>query len=199
MSKFLNKFLALAILVTFAGCAVAPINSTTTARTLGEGQNEVRVNVIIPGAMVQRGLTNNLDLGLGVELQFTTLVNLFAKYAFINKPAGGFSLAALGGVGVAGGSKSAYAGPILSYRHNWFEAFTIARYNYVRWSNDVSNKDRDDLLNFIPSKIKFGYTQLDVGASYLTETAIVSGGAKIFSIEKDSASVTPFFDIGFKF
>lgn len=195
-SKLLSSFF---IMAAIAGCAIAPINTTTTARTLGEGQNEAKVNILIPGAMVERGFTNDLDLGAGLEFQTVTVLHLFGKYAFINKPADGFSLAGLAGVGLGNGTKSVYAGPVLSYRHDWWEVFTIARYNYVHWTNNISEDDRVDLLNFFPRKVNFGYTQVDIGASYITEKAIMSAGLKIFGLEEDSSSATPFFDIGFKF
>ncbi|MBC7714126.1 MAG: hypothetical protein H7177_12355 [Rhizobacter sp.] len=196
MSKLLSLLL---ILLSAAGCAIAPLNSTTTARTLGEGQNEARINVIIPGAMVERGITNDLDLGAGIEFQSTTVLNLFGKYGFINDPKGGFSLAGLGGVGIGSGTKSVYAGPVLSYRHDWFEAFTVIRYNYVHWTNNISEDDKADLLSFFPHKVNFSYSQVDVGVSYINEKAIMSLGMKVFALEKSNSSATPFFDIGFKF
>lgn len=199
MPCYLRLFAALVMLSSLAGCAVAPLNSTTTARSMGKDANQININVLVPGIMYERGLSENFDMGAGVEFQSVLLLNVFGKYAFINNLEGGFSLAGLGGVGAGDGTKSVYAGPILSYRHKWFETFLVARYNYVDWKYEVSSHDDSDLLSFFPKTGHLGYSQFDVGMSIIGETTSLSLGAKFFALEKDNSSFTPFVDIGFKF
>lgn len=199
MPRFSKLLVFFIVLSSLAGCAVAPLNSTTTARSMGKDAQQAKINVAVPGLMYERGLSENFDIGAGVEIQSVLLLNVFGKYAFINKPEGGFSLAGLGGVGAGSGSKSIYAGPVVSYRHKWFESFLVARYNYVDWKNNFSSDDEADLLSFFPRKAHFSYSQLDVGMSYLGEKNSLSLGVKFFALEKDNSSLTPFVDIGFKF
>lgn len=196
LAKLLQTF---SVLVTFASCAVAPINNTTTARSVGKDANQLKINVAVPGVMYERGLTEDWDLGVGLEIQTELILNLYTKYALINNQEGGFSVAGIGGVGLADDTKSVYAGPVLSWRHDWFEMFTVARLNYVSWENHLSSDDKVDLFSFIPEKAKFFYTQLDVGVSYVKDKSHTSVGMKFFSLEKDNASASPFVDFAFKF
>ncbi len=194
-----SVFLLLLALVTLASCAVAPINNTTTARTIGKDANQLKVNIGVPGVMYERGFTEDWDLGIGLEIQTEMILNFYTKYALLNNQDAGFSIATIGGVGLASDTKSVYAGPVLSWRHDWFEIFTVARLNYVSWENHLSEDDKVDLFSFIPEKTKFFYTQLDVGVSYVTAKAHTSVGMKFFSLEKDNASAAPFVDLAFKF
>lgn len=188
-------------MITFLGCSVAPVNMTSTARSLGENTNQIKLDLPVVGVLYERGLTSKFDMGFGVEEQVGPVLNLFAKYAFINNPESGFSFAEIigGGYGVSlGKSKSLYFSPLLSYRHNWFEVFTSYRINYVRWDNDLTHNERDDVLSFIPNKTSFHYHQMDAGLNFIGNKWTTTVGAKVFIFDKN-ASGTPFVDIGYKF
>ena len=199
MFKFSRSLILIASLITLASCAVAPINNTTTARSIGKDANQLKINVAVPGAMYERGLTEDWDLGVGLEIQTEMVLNIYSKYALVNNQEGGFSVAGIGGFGLASDTKSVYAGPVFSWRHDWFEIFSVARLNYVSWQNHLSDDDKVDLFSFIPDKATFFYTQLDVGVSYVTPKALASIGMKFFSLEKENASGAPFVDFAFKF
>ncbi len=55
------------------------------------------------------------------------------KYALVNNREEGFSLAALGGAGLGFEGYYFFAGPIFSYKLDWFEPYFISRFNYVKF------------------------------------------------------------------
>ena len=111
-----------ALFTILAGCSVAPINTATTARTLGKDNNLLTGSFPITGLKYERGVTDNLDLGLGIENQFGLLAHAFGKVNFINHQENGISVGSLFGVGFAsiGDSKSFYAGPIVFIQKKLF-------------------------------------------------------------------------------
>ena len=113
----MSKLLVLIALITLAGCSVAPINTTTTARSLGKDKNQVTGNAIATGVQYARGITEKLDLNVGMESQFGLVLNAYAKYSFKNSAEKGFSFAGIGGAGYGsdlGHSKSLYTRIFLS-------------------------------------------------------------------------------------
>lgn len=198
----LKAALVLFFTALLGGCSVAPINGPSTATTLGEGNTLARGSIVFLGAALERGVSQNLDVGAAVELQGTFLVSAYGKYAFLNRGENGFSLAMLGGVGYAPGSvstRSVYGGPIFSYRKGSFEFFTGVRANYVDWDYRELKQDRkDNLFSYIPNRDNFLYWQGDVGGSLYNGNIVATVGLKIFVFD-DSSSGAPFFDIGYKF
>lgn len=188
-------------LIFISSCSIAPVNMTTTARSLGENKNQIKLDLPVTGLLYERGLTSKFDMGFGIEEQIAPVFHLFAKYAFINNEESGFSFAEIVGGGYSGSigrSKSIYFSPIVSYRHNSFEVFTSYRINYVRWDNDLNQDQRDDILSFIPREKSFHYHQMDAGFNFLGDKWTTTVGAKIFIFGK-STSGTPFVDLGYKF
>ncbi len=198
MKLFLG-FLALFILL--AGCSVAPINTATTARTLGEGKNLLTGSFPVTGVKYERGITNDLDLGLGIENQFGLLFHAFGKVNFINHQENGFSVGSLFGGGLAsiGDSKSFYTGPIVSYRKNSFEVFTAYKFNFVQWKFDgIDPDDKDDLLSVPSSKNDFTYHEFDLGMNFIEGRWMFTVGAHLY-IFPDTTSSLPFVDIAYGF
>ncbi len=154
------------------------------------------------GAMLEHGVSPNVDLGAAVELQGTLLVSAYGKLALLNNGENGFSTAVLGGVGYGPGdvkSKSVFGGPIISYRTGEFEFFGSVRANYVDWDfRGLKADNRDNLLSYIPNKNHFVYWQSDIGGSYYNNQFVATVGLKFFKFD-DSTSGSPFFDIGYKF
>jgi hypothetical protein len=198
----LNQFLICLTLFLLTACSVAPINTTTTARPLGKDNNQVTASGLITGFQYTRGLSEKIDLSVGIENQFGLVFNVFGKYNFKDGGTDGFSIAGISGFGYADGigkSKSAYAGGVFSYRKDSIEPFLVARLNYVRWKySSLDSNDRDDLITIPTYKDSFIYSQVDVGGNYITDRAHVGLGVHIFTFP-DSSAVTPFIDIGYRF
>lgn len=200
MKKVLNLGLFLGILVTQFGCSVAPIQNYHSASSLGAKKNELKLTTMAPGVSYDRGLSENLDVGVGLEMQSGFLVNARFKYALINQKRG-LSLAAFGGAGYSddlGNSKSVYGGPIVSYRFNSFELFASYRYNHVNWNNKIDSDDRDDLFKFVPNKMNFTYRQADFGMTFYGQTSFLTLGARAFIMEGEE-DFAPVVDFGFHF
>lgn len=199
----MNKSLVIALSsLIIAGCSFAPINTATTARTVGNGNNQITGSLPVLGLKYERGVTDDLDLGLAYEHQMGPVVHAFGKYNFENKAENGISAAAIFGAGYSadiGDSKSAYLGPIISYRKNAFEVFAAYKFNYVRWDFEgLSSDDKDDLISIPASKSNFTYHAVDLGISLIKESFSATVGGKLF-IFPDSTSSTPFVDLAFKF
>lgn len=189
-------FLLLAVI---AGCSIAPMMTTRNARTLGEGGNKMQVSPALPvlGVSYERGLTENWDMGLAAELQLGSVYSAFTKYAFINTE-DGFSLAMSGG-GFYGSSiadvksRGFYAGPVVSWRKDWFEVFLFPRYNYVHWQGfdiEQDESETDDLafdLKPNDSSYSFRYLQVDLGFNFYTNARfnLGVGASYIYFLDSD--------------
>lgn len=134
-----NSIIVLTLLVAaFSGCAVAPLSNHVTARTNGTGESLLSAGSTIgvkdsgwlPSLKYSIGLSEDFDLGFQYEV---IEYGAWAKYAFVNNKEGGFSLAALGGAGLSFEGFYLYAGPVVSYKFDWFEPYFITRFNYVRF------------------------------------------------------------------
>lgn len=140
------SFATFSLLALLSGCAFAPISTNTTARTLGGGHVEIQGGAtglasssgLAPVAEMKLGVGvfDSLDLGFQYEVLST---GLFAKYALINNPMEGGSLAVLGGFGSSGTGSYWYAGPILSYKAGAIEPYAQLRYNSVYYSATTTN------------------------------------------------------------
>jgi hypothetical protein len=178
------------------------MNTATTARTLGIDQNLITASLPVTGVKYERGITENLDLGVGLESQIGYVLHAFGKYSFLNRKDNGFSLASFFGAGYGSGierSKSVYVGPIFSYRKNSFELFASIRANYVSWNfAGLTAGNKDDLITIPSYKNHFFYGQSDLGMNFFNDNWTVTLGAKILMFPRSSAA-TPFGDIAYKF
>jgi hypothetical protein len=138
--KILAKTLcsSFAFLFFFSACSVAPISNHITARTNGTGNSLASVGSTLelgnsgwlPSLKYSVGLSEDFDLGFQYEvIQY----GAYGKYAFINNPEEGFSVAGLFGAGLSFEGFYGFGGGILSYRTQWFEPYLISRFNYVRY------------------------------------------------------------------
>lgn len=194
----MKKLLSIVVFTVLSGCSVAPFNTTTTARSLGDGVTSLSGSLPIPGGNIQHGLTSRWDVGAGIEYQLEPVVTFQTKYALINRPEKGFSLSLLAGAGFGtsvGRSRSGYPGIAMSYRYDWFEPFLIYRKNFVKWTNNLSSSQYDDLLDFIPRKMNFNYDQLDAGFNFSGEKFTIGIGGKVLVFE-GKGSVVPFATVG---
>lgn len=191
------------VLFLFASCSLAPLNTSNSGRSLGKDQNQLKLTGSPLGALYERGLTDNLDLGLGIENQIGFVFSGHAKYSFTGHKDGfGFALLAGGGYEKAfAQTKSVFAGPIFSYRTNSVEFFTTIRGVYIDWDfRKISADERNDVIDIFFDK--FGkqhaiYAQTDVGVTFIGESMDLTLGAK--ALTKSSTSVIPMIDVALKF
>lgn len=85
----------------------------------------------IPYIRVGLGMTNNFDMGAVVNPYPSETAGIWGKYSFVNQPEG-LSFAVDGSFGGSfGGYAYTYVDPILSYKLNWFEPYTLLRWNSI--------------------------------------------------------------------
>jgi hypothetical protein len=122
-----------------SSCTVAPFSNHYSARSIGKDKWSINTGVQsscseVVFSRIGYGVTDNVDLGIVVERQFSDMVyGGWGRYAFLNQKEG-FSASVEGG----GSSLSSYAyvGGALGYKLSWWEPYVIARYNYVHYDND---------------------------------------------------------------
>lgn len=197
----MKLIVSLLTLTLLASCSIAPMMTTRTARTLGEGNNKMQVSPGTPvlGVSYERGLSENWDMGLAAELQLGAVYSAFTKYALINSD-DGVSLALSGG-GFYGSSiadvnsRGFYAGPLLSWRKDWFEVFFFPRYNYVHWDGfdiEADESETDDLaFDIEPSgtSYNFRYMQFNLGFNFYTNPRFNLGVGASYIYFLDSSDV----------
>lgn len=197
-----SSALLLFLFAILAGCSVAPINTATTARTLGTDKNQVTGSYPVLGVKYERGINDRFDLGFGIENQSGALFHVFGKYNFENKPDQGISVSGIAGAGYGSGigdSKSAYLGPIISYKGELVEVFGSYKFNFVHWNFDgITPDNKDDLFAVPASESNFIYHEFDFGINIVEEVWSASVGGRIF-IFPNTTSALPFLDIGYKF
>ncbi len=148
--KLLKYLLVLSFLGYLSSCAIAPLTEPHTARTLGQGNNEWTGSLGFPyiSAGYQRGVLENLDIGVLVELQGygVPLLALESKYAFFQQERG-MAFALVGGVGIAQYSKIWYIGPVFSFHpSSQWEVSLAGKLNGFLWSesDDFDLTDIED-------------------------------------------------------
>lgn len=198
-----NKVIGLLFLFTLASCSIAPLSGPQSAKTLGEGNWEVNSGfTYLPYVAVNRGITENLDLGATVEMQAFGLAAVNAKYSVYNNGEEGVAAAvAAGGFHALDtvNTKGFYVGPVLSYKSSWFEPYLAVRYNWLRWkAYESDSDDRDDFIfEFLKytSDMDVAYMQYTIGFNFWTSESFAFGvDAKILSmfgshVEKDDRTL----------
>lgn len=164
-------------------CAVGPLVSHETARTVGANKNEFVFGAGQAGAVLKwnTGLTQDLDLGA----QFESLsLGLRLKYAFVNNDKQGFSFASALGTGASLGGSHYYVDFIGSYLNDKAEPYTTLR--LVRVKNDpleFKNKDTG-AVNFTIGSSQYEYGQFILGTRiWLSQNWMMSlEASNIFAI-----------------
>ena len=151
----------------FASC-ISPLASHETARTLGEGNQEVIGGLGVFGHVLKwnMGITEDLDVGVQWE---TFNLGLRAKYAFINSKQSGFSLAtALGGGNVNNGTY--YYGDLMtSYLTGDWEPYGTIRASHTTCNarQDKSKEGKEHIGEvFKCDRRTYDRIQLTIGAKY---------------------------------
>ena len=188
----MNKFLLPLILI-FTSCSFAPLTSTKTARSLGEGKWEVSTG-FSPALNVNvgKGITEKVDAGIIVEQQFSPVVALWGKYSF-STSAEDSAFAAYGGVFKGSGTSDSsgfFFGPVASYKKKWFEIYFLPVFNYVKWeAGSLTLEDQDDSffdeINWQSSSLK--YMQYTLGVNFwFTEGFALNISGKTWSFFDDN-------------
>lgn len=157
-------FLYIVAVATFSGCAVGPLVSHETARTVGDSNHELIGGYGQAGYVIKwdYGLAENLDLGLHWE---SLSIGLRLKYAFINKK-DGWSLATALGTGASIGGSHYYGDLIGSYVTGSWEPYGTLRVVHVK--NDpleFRDKNTGEVDVTVPGS-KYNYGQFILGTRY---------------------------------
>lgn len=157
--------MALATLTTsLCGCAVGPLMSHESARTVGEKKIELAGGLGQAGYVLKwtYGVSENFDLGVHWE---SLSIGLRAKYAFLNQKQG-WSSALAGGIGTSVGGSHYYGDAMLSYAVQRFEPYGTLRVVHVK-TNPVEFKDKDTgYVHFTVDRFEYEYGQVFLGTRY---------------------------------
>ncbi len=151
-------------LVFLSSCAIGPLVSHDTARTVGKSNHELIGGYGDAGYAFKwnYGLNDNLDFGLHLE---SLSIGLRAKYAFINNKEGWSFATALGTGSSLGGSH--YYGDIVgSYLVGSWEPYGTIRLVHVT-TDPLELKDTDTgQINFVVASSEYNYGQFMIGTRY---------------------------------
>jgi hypothetical protein len=163
--RALRLLLAAASIPFLSACAIGPVVSHETARTVGDGNSELMGGLGQAGYVFKwnHGLTPNLDMGVHWEM---LSIGLRLKYAFINSGRHGWSLAGAAGIGSSVGGSHYYGDAIASYLAGSWEPYGTLRLVHVK--NDPQEfKDKDTgSVEFRIDKTEYEYGQFILGTRY---------------------------------
>jgi hypothetical protein len=162
MKHILNSAFFLFFTVTTAGCAIGPLVSHETARTVGYTNSEVLGGYGVGGYVFKfnYGLAENLDFGLHWE---SLSVGLRLKYAFINGKENAWSFAGAAGLGSSIGGSHYYGDLTASYLFKQFEPYGTFRYVHVK-NDPIEFKDKDTgTVDFTADFPDYDYGQAILG------------------------------------
>lgn len=166
MKKVILSFAVLGMFL--SGCAVGPLVSHETARTVGDGNHELVGGFGQAGYAFKwnYGLSDNLDLGLHYE---SLSIGLRSKYVFI-KDEDNWSVAGALGTGASVGGSHYYGDVIASYLTGAWEPYGTIRIVHVK--NDPSEFRNTDTgqVAFTIDRIEYDYGQLMLGTRYWFDT-----------------------------
>lgn len=194
--------------VSLFSCAIGPLNSSHSARSLGDGNNNINASIMPIGVEYSRGVSDNVDLGVAVELQFTPLGSVWAKYSIVNNPTG-VSYALTSGLFYSDGvenasSKGGFLGAIVSHRKDKMEFYFSGKLNRVNWESGslFTSKDSESIWytdNGEESET-FNYLQGNLGMSYWVSPKFnfdISGVC--ISLIKDGGTCAPMLGFGWAY
>jgi hypothetical protein len=158
------RIASLLFIIFLSGCAVGPLVSHETARTVGNSNHEFVGGYGQAGYVLKwnYGLTENLDLGLHWE---SLSIGIRAKYSFINNTSG-WSIASAIGTGSSIGGSHYYGDIIGSYLTGDWEPYGTVRFVHVK-NDPLEFKNQDTgLANFTIDSIEYDYGQFILGTRY---------------------------------
>ncbi len=154
------------ILIGLSSCAFAPMSSTYTARTNGDGGVNLDVganaDLRVPYVRFGYGFFERLDLGFLMETSaLVNAIGLWTKIGLIQND-NGLSWSLIGSYGDAGAGNYYYGGTIASLKLKKFELYGLVRYNHV--DADADDIELGNLLT-IPLSYQLDYWQYTLGAN----------------------------------
>lgn len=182
----ITSVVSFTLALTLSGCAFAPFATEHTALPLGKDNNAIDTGLSpMPYVQYSRGVSSDVDVGAGLEVQFGYSIYGWGKYSFM-RPSGksvgkknpqkkkdllndqGWAFAAVGGGGIGMSvidTKFLFAGPIGSYRAGQFEYYAHPRLNYLMYDS-YSASDNNSTTGFDIEGGSFTYIQLSGGGQY---------------------------------
>ncbi len=199
-------YLVIIICFLICSCAIAPLTSTYSARSLGKGNMSLDATFYpILASNFVYGVGENTDVGIVAEVQLSYLGSIWVKHSFKNNSQK-HSLAAMAGIfsgADATNSHGYYFGPVYSYRSSKWEWYTSLKYNQVFWDGQtiLNDDDRDYLFSsFETDDEDFGYLQANLGIKYyFGQNFYANAGAIIFSNFDEGSSGVPHLALGWDF
>lgn len=186
----------------FSGCALGPLVSHETARTLGHGNKELLGGYGSGGYVVKfnYGASDNLDLGIQLE---SYSLDLRAKYSLLNS-SHGWSYAVAGGLGTSVGGSHYYADLMTSYLIKSWEPYGTLRFVHIV-TDPMEFKDEDTgNLDFTVSSTRYNYGQFILGTRYHFDNRWMASGelSSLFAMSNGvsvSSGVLLGLSVGYKF
>ncbi len=172
-----------------SGCAIGPLVSHETARTVGKSNHELIGGYGSAGYVLKWnvGLTENLDFG--VHWEFLS-IGIRAKYALVNGNNNGLSLAIAGGIGESIGGSHYYGDLMASYLSGKWEPYGTLRVVHVK-NDPVEFRDKDTgpwifaltRLNMTTAKLSWGavFGSVPIGY-YQSKRAPCSHSVRIYGL-----------------
>ncbi len=146
------------------GCVTGPFASYETARTVGQGSDEIIGGFGTSGYSFKwnHGLTNRFDIGVQLE---QLSVGLRGKYALI-QASQGFAFTAALGLGASGYGSHYYGDLLLSDLIGQFEPYSTLRLTHVNVDKlQFRDKNNGTVIARIDAG-QFDYGQVIVGTRY---------------------------------
>ncbi|MFA7614086.1 MAG: hypothetical protein WCY48_07595 [Candidatus Caldatribacteriota bacterium] len=161
-----QRFLPLSLLslLLLTGCAVGPLVSHETARSVGDNNHEFVGSYGEAGVAFKwnYGLLEDLDIGIQWE---SLSSGLRAKYSFLNFSEG-YSMAIAGGAGLSVGGSHYYGDLLLSYRSGFWEPYVTGRIVHVDTDPDEFDGDNSWGINFKVDEMSYEYGQFIAGSRF---------------------------------
>lgn len=180
----MNKYCLLTISLfslLLTGCAIGPLVSHETARTVGSGKHE------LIASYGQAGVVGKWSYGLGKNFDFAAQVEslssgIKAKYAFLNQSEG-WSMATSLGYGTGWMSDHFYGDLHLSFKNGPVEPYLTLRYVQVHTDKEDFKDHHSGSFEFEIDRMKFQYGQVMLGTRlWLTHHWLLSlEGSALFS------------------
>jgi hypothetical protein len=148
--------------ILLSACAVGPLVMHETARTVGQGHDELSGGYGTPGYVFKwsHGFSNNLDFGAQLE---SLSIGVRAKYAFVNAPHG-WSFAGAGGIGESIGGSHYYGDLMASYMNETWEPYGGIRIVHAKTDpSDFKDENTGDVA-FTVKSTQYTYGQYIIGA-----------------------------------
>ncbi len=194
-------------------CSSAPFSNETTARSLGKGNWSSQFGATAAfegfGGVYLRqgyGVFDAWDLGINAETT-SAQMGLWTRYSFINPLDQGVALALIGGAGAGKNTKifenqdssvyNIYAGPILSYKAQWFEAYTLLRANYVYGVERTD--DQDEFEEEYIYDTFYGSYALGANFWFNHFIAFTADANILFKADSEDSVSDPYFNVGLLF